>query len=74
MITLLHIHHCFKFLFVSTAGVIIGFPVGEALTVTEGIDGDIMMCPEILEGVLERDVSVFASTLDVTATGNVYAN
>ena len=61
-------------LFMPTAGVTIGFPVGEVLTVTEGIDGNVMICPEILEGVLERDVSVFASTLDVTATGNAYAN
>ena len=56
------------------AGVIIGFPIGEVLTVTEGNEGNIMVCPEILDGVLERDVSVFASTLDVTARGTADTN
>ena len=52
------------------AGVSIGFPKGENFTVTEGNEGAIMVCCEILDGVLERDVSVFASTSDITATGN----
>ena len=51
------------------AGVIIGFPLGQTLTVREGIEGAIIVCPEILDGVLERNVSVFATSSDITATG-----
>ena len=29
------------------------------------------MCPEVLQGVLERNISVFASTSDITATGQL---
>ena len=38
---------------------------------TEGNDNTITVCPEILEGVLERAVTVFASTSNVTATGQL---
>ena len=50
-------------------GITIGFPLGQVLTVMEGNEGAISVCPEILQGVLERDVSVFASTSDITAIG-----
>ena len=59
--------------FLFYAGVLIGFPLGQTLTVTEGNEGAITVCPQILEGVLERNVSVFVATSDITATGTVPA-
>ena len=50
-------------------GVIVGFPLGQNLTVTEGIDGVISVCIEFLEGLLGRNVFVLAATSDITATG-----
>ena len=49
---------------------VIGFPVGSSLTATERIDTSIHICPQIIEGVLEREVTVFASTMDITALGS----
>ena len=67
-------HFILDFMFsMPTTGVIIGFPFGETFNVTEGNEGAITMCSEILEGVLERDVSIFASTSDITAIGTATA-
>ena len=47
----------------------IGFPTGASLTVTERVNMTVNVCPQILEGTLERDVSVFATTIDMSARG-----
>ena len=62
--------HSLNLLF-SHTGVTIGFPLGQTLNVTEGNENTISVCPEILEGVLERAVTVFASTSNMTATGQL---
>ena len=49
--------------------VVIGFPVGATVNVTERISINANICPQILEGTLERQVSVFATTMDGTAIG-----
>lgn len=49
--------------------VVIGFPPGSSLTATESINVSVSVCPQILQGILERKVSVFASTMDITAKG-----
>ena len=47
----------------------IGFLVGAFLTATERVNMTVNVCPQILEGTLERDVSVFATTMDMSARG-----
>ena len=49
--------------------VVIGFLMGASLTVTERVNMTVTVCPQILEGTLERDVSVFATTMDMSAIG-----
>ncbi len=49
--------------------VVIGFPLGATLNATEGVTTTVNVCPQLLEGTLERDVSLFASTLDMSAKG-----
>jgi hypothetical protein len=49
--------------------VVIGFPLGATLNATEGVTTTVNVCPQLLEGTLERDVSVFATTLDMSARG-----
>ena len=51
--------------------VVIGFPSGSSLTVTERINTSVGVCPQILQGTLERDVTVIASTMDISATGTI---
>lgn len=46
----------------------VGFNAGTPSFVTEGLNHTLKLCPEILNGSLERDVTVFASTRDITAT------
>ena len=48
---------------------IIGFSAEATQNVTEGRSAVVNICPQILEGTLERDVSVFATTVDVSARG-----
>ncbi len=48
---------------------VIGFPLGAALNATEGVTTTVNVCPQLLEGTLERDVSVFATTSDMSAKG-----
>ena len=47
----------------------IGFPLGASITVTERINASFNICPQILEGSLERDVSIFATSMDISAAG-----
>ena len=49
--------------------VVIGFPVGASLRVTERINTTVNVCPRILQGTLERAVSVFAASMDLSAMG-----
>ncbi len=49
---------------------VIGFPLGAVLNATEGETTTVNVCPQLLEGTLEREVSVFATTLDISAKGN----
>ena len=49
--------------------VVIGFPTGVTVNVTEGVNMAAIVCPHILEGSLEREVSVFATTMDISARG-----
>ena len=51
------------------AVVVIGFPLGAILSATEGITTTVSICPQILEGTLERNVSVNARTSDISARG-----
>eukprot|EP00731_Ephydatia_muelleri_P002099 Em0001g2099a len=46
----------------------IGFASGAPSIVTEGLNLTLKLCPEILNGSLEKDVTVFATTMDITAT------
>ena len=48
----------------------IGFPMGASLSVTERINMTVSVCPQILQGTLERSVSVYATTEDLSAMGN----
>jgi hypothetical protein len=50
--------------------VVIGFPMGASLTVTERINSTVNVCPQILQGILERPVSVYATSTDLLAMGN----
>ena len=55
--------------------VAIGFPTGGTLlSVTEGLTTTVSVCPQVLEGSLERQVSVFATTADISASGIVISN
>ena len=54
--------------------VAIGFPIGSTLSVTEGLTTTVSACPQVLEGTLERQVSVFATTADISASGIVISN
>ena len=49
--------------------VVIGFPIGAMLNATEGVTTTINVCPQLLEGTLEREVSIFATTSDMSARG-----
>ena len=49
--------------------VVIGFPLGASITVTERINASFNICPQILEGSLERDVSIIATSMDISAIG-----
>ena len=51
---------------------VIGFPAEATLNVTEGGSAFANVCPQILEGTLEREVSVFATTVDISARGDLY--
>ena len=51
----------------------IGFPFGSSLTVTERINTSVSVCPQILQGTLERDVTVIATTMDISAIGTKFA-
>ena len=50
--------------------VVIGFPMGASLTATERINTTVNVCPQILQGVLERPVSVYATSVNLSAMGN----
>jgi hypothetical protein len=50
--------------------VVIGFPMGASLTATERINTTVNVCPQILQGILERSVSVYATSMGLSATGN----
>ena len=52
--------------------VVIGFPLGATLNATEGMDTTVNVCPRLLEGTLERQVSVFATTFDMSARGGCH--
>lgn len=47
----------------------IGFPIGSTLNATEGITTTVNVCPQLLEGTLERQVSVNVTTSDISARG-----
>ena len=49
--------------------VVIGFPMRASLTVTERVNMTVNVCLQILEGTLERTVSMFATTIDMSARG-----
>ena len=44
--------------------------MGASLTATERINTTVNVCPQILQGALERSVSVYASSMDLSAMGN----
>ena len=48
---------------------VIGFSADIIQNVTEGSSAAVNVCPQILEGLLEREVSVFATTVDISARG-----
>lgn len=52
--------------------VVIGFPLEAVLNATEGVTTTVNVCPQLLEGTLERQVSVFATTSDVSARGGYH--
>ena len=54
--------------------VVIGFPMGASLMATERINSTVNVCPQILQGVLERSVSVYATSMELTAIGNYDTN
>ena len=39
------------------------------MNATEGVTTTVNVCPQLLEGTLERQVSVFATTSDISAIG-----
>ena len=53
--------------------VAIGFPTGATLNATEEMTTTVNICPQLLEGTLEMEVSVNATTSDISARGiNIY--
>ena len=54
--------------------VVIGFPLGATLNATEGMNTTVNVCPRLLEGTLERQVSVFATTIYMSARGGYHNN
>jgi hypothetical protein len=60
--------HFFSWLLV----VVIGFPLGATLNATEGVTTTVNVCPQLLEGTLERQVSVFATTSAMSAKGGYH--
>lgn len=75
LLELLHLQRCiysFFFFHVLFVVVVIGFPSGAILNATEGITTTVNVCPQLLEGTLERHVSVFATTLDISARGEYH--
>ena len=44
--------------------------MGASLTATERINSVVNVCPQILQGVLERPVSVYATSVNLSAMGN----
>ena len=48
---------------------VIGFPIGATLTATEGTTTTVNVCPQLLEGTLEREVTVLATSVDLSARG-----
>ena len=44
--------------------------MGTSLTTTERINSTVNVCPQILQGILERPVSVYATSMDLSAMGN----
>ena len=52
--------------------VAIGFPVGAVVNATEGVTTTVNVCPQLMEGTLEREVSVFATTSDISARGEYH--
>ena len=62
---ILYLVYCCDFIVV-----VIGFPMGASLTATEGINSAVNVCPQILQGVLERPVSVYATSVELSAMGN----
>lgn len=47
----------------------VGFASDTPNTAIEGLNLTLMLCPKILNGSLEKDVFVFATTMDITAKG-----
>ena len=39
------------------------------MNATEGVTTTVNVCPQLMEGTLEREVSVFATTSDISARG-----
>ena len=58
-----------QFFFIWYLVVVIGFPLGAIVNATEGVTTTVNVCPQLMEGTLEREVSVFATTSDVSARG-----
>ena len=61
---------CISNYFCDLIVVVIGFPMGASLMATEWINSVVNVCPQILQGVLERPVSVYATSVNVSAMGN----
>ena len=59
----------FMLQFCDFTDVVIGFLMGASSTVTERVNMTVNVCPQILEGTLERAVSVYATTMDMSARG-----
>ena len=62
---ILYLVYCCDFIVV-----VIGFPMGASLMATEWINTTVNVCPQILQGILERPVSVYATSMDLSAMGN----
>ena len=48
---------------------VIGFSANITQNITEGGSAAVSVCPQVLEGTLEKEVSVFATTVDISAKG-----
>ncbi len=44
--------------------------MGASLTAIERINTTVNVCPQLLQGILERSVSVYATSMDMSAMGN----